>query len=59
MTLGDIQVQATGTDDMDEEVVHEEAFTKDATGEANTSTDHHTNHQSETSRYNLTILVRS
>ena len=56
MTLGDIQVQATGTDDMDEEVVHEEAFTKDATGEANTSTDHQHQHQHQHQHHRLSAV---
>ena len=44
------QIQATGEEDADEEVVPEEAVTKDVAEEAVDSTAQHTHHRSETSR---------
>ena len=42
------QVQATGDEDAAEEVVPEEAFTKDVAKEADASTTQHTHHRSVT-----------
>ena len=53
------QAKSTGTKNVAEEVLHEEAVTKDVVGEVDNSTDQHTYHQSETSREKLTILERS
>ena len=51
------QVQATGNEDAADEVVPEEAVTKDVAGEADALTDHRTNNQSETSRDKWRILA--
>ena len=47
------QVQAMGDEDVEKEVVPEEAVTKDVADEADTSTDQHTYHQSGISLYGL------
>ena len=52
------QVQATGDENAAEEVVTEEAVTKDVADEAEASTAHHTHHQSGTSRDKWNILAR-
>ena len=51
------QIQATGDEDAAEEVVPEEAATKDVTEEADASSAHHTHHRSENSREEWGILA--
>ena len=48
-----------GDEDVYDEVVQEEAVTKDVAGESDNPNAQHTHHQSETSREKLTMLVRS
>ena len=52
------KIQVMGDKGADEEVVPEEAVTKDAAEEADASTAHHTQHRSETSRRKWRILAR-
>ena len=59
LTLLENQVQAMGAEDVAEEVVHEEAITKDVADKAETSTTQHTHKKLETSREKLIILVQS
>ena len=58
LTLLTNQVQATGAMNADDEVVQKKAVTKDMAGKADASTAQNKHHQSETSRYKLTVLAQ-
>ena len=58
-TLRENQVQATGAEDASDEIVPEEAVTKDVADEAEYSTAQHTHNQSDNLRHKMTILERS